>query len=169
METLITEEQIAERIDALAARLVDDLGETFTCAALMDGAFIFSADVMRALSKLGARPRFESLGLSSYGDARRSSGTVTVTAPLSAPLEGQTVVILDDVLESGRTLAKAIDVIKAQGAARVLTCVFARKPYPMRAIDADYVAWEAPDRFIVGYGLDDAGRDRGLPFIGALD
>lgn len=169
MDILITETEIATRIDALAQRILKDLGPDFTCAALMDGAFIFSADLMRALSRLGARPHFESLGLSSYGAQRRSSGKVTITAPLSAPLSEQTVLILDDVLESGRTLDAAFNIIKAQGAARVLSCVFASKPYPKRSREADYVAWHAPDRFLVGYGLDDAGRDRGLPFIGALD
>ena len=169
MDILITETEIAQRIDDIAQHIFTDLGPDFTCAALMDGAFIFSADLMRALSRLGARPRFESLGLSSYGAQRRSSGKVTITAPLSAPLSGQTVLILDDVLESGRTLDAAISVIKGQGAARVLSCVFASKPYPQRSREADYVAWQAPDRFLVGYGLDDAGRDRGLPFIGALD
>ena len=169
MDVLITESEIAARIDRLAQNLAIDLGDQFTCAALMDGAFIFSADIMRALFKYGVRPRFESLGLSSYADKRQSSGIVTVTTPLGAALHGQTVLILDDVLESGRTLAKAVELIKAQGAERVLTCVFARKPYPERSCEADYVAWEAPDRFLVGYGLDDAGRDRGLPYIGALN
>ena len=168
MDVLISETEIATRIDVLAKRIFTDLGPDFTCAALMDGAFIFSADLMRALSRLGARPRFESLGLSSYGAQRRSSGKVTITAPLSTPLSGQTVLILDDVLESGRTLDAAISVIKGQGATSVLTCVFASKPYPKRSREADYVAWHAPDRFLVGYGLDDAGQDRGLPFIGAL-
>ena len=76
--------------------------------------------------------------------------------------------LLDDVLDSGRSLASAVQTVKSAAAAEALTAVFARKPWPEPRMTPDFIAWEAPDRFLVGYGMDDAGRYRGLPGIEAI-
>lgn len=179
MDVLISSDQIDRANARLAAQIKEALGPEFTCLALMDGAFVFAADLMRALHDLGVYPRFESLDLSSYGDSRHSSGQVTLSALSSdkaaRSLSGQTVLIIDDVLETGRTLETARAAMLARGAADVKICVFAKKPVPKsvaqgeKRIEADFFGWQAPDRFLVGYGLDDAGKFRGQPFISAAD
>jgi len=95
---------------------------------------------------------------------------VQVRAPLQRPVAGRTVLLLDDVLDTGPSLAEAARLAREAGAARVVTCVFARKPWPQqRPLEPDFVGWEAPARYLVGYGLDSAGGLRGLPAIAALD
>ena len=91
-------------------------------------------------------------------------------ADLQRPLVGRRALIVDDVFDTGLSLSEAARLVRDAGAAAVLTCVFARKPWPtQRAIEPDFVAWEAPSRYLVGYGMDAAGAYRGLPYIGALD
>ena len=108
--------------------------------------------------------------LASYGDARASMGRCEVRADLQRPLAGKTALVVDDVFDTGLSLSEARRLVRDAGAAEVLTCVFATKPWPTaRAIEPDFVAWDAPARYLVGYGLDDAGAWRGLPYVGALD
>ena len=91
-------------------------------------------------------------------------------ADLQRPVLGRKTLILDDVFDTGLSLSEAARLTRDAGAAEVLTAVFARKPWPeKRALEPDFVAWEAPARFLVGYGLDVAGTMRGLPYIGAMD
>jgi hypoxanthine phosphoribosyltransferase len=93
-----------------------------------------------------------------------------VRADLQRPLAGRTALIVDDVCDTGLSLSGAARLVRDAGAGQVLTAVFARKPWPDgRAIEPEYVAWEAPARFLVGYGMDAAGALRGLPYVGALD
>ena len=163
----------APQIHDIVARLAGEISQAkpqiTVCAVLMDGAMIFAADLLRALYGCGVNPKTYSLGLSSYGDARNSCGAVQVTSEITADLTGEHVLIIDDVLDSGATLAFARDYIMARGAASVCACVFARKPYPGRSVDADYAGWDAPEAFLVGYGLDDERRFRGMPGIGAVE
>jgi len=123
---------------------------------------------MRAIEKRGRHPIYDSLWLESYRDARQSSGKVVVRADISRSIEGRPALIVDDVFDSGRTIAYARAHLMAKGATKTLACAFVRKPQAMgEAIDA--IGWDAPDDFLVGYGMDYAGRYRGLPFIAALD
>ena len=105
-----------------------------------------------------------------YGVGVAQLPLAMVRADLQRPLVGRKALIVDDVFDSGLSLSEAARLVKDAGASEVLTTVFASKPYPSpRAMVPDYVAWEAPARFLVGYGLDDGGRWRGLPYIGAMD
>jgi hypoxanthine phosphoribosyltransferase len=125
---------------------------------------------MRALARLGRNVRFDALWLASYGDERASLGRCEVRADLQRPLGGRRALIVDDVFDSGLSLSEAVRLVRDAGAQPVLSAVFARKPWPTpRAIEPDFVGWEAPARFLVGYGMDAAGAYRGLPFVGALD
>ena len=114
--------------------------------------------------------RFDALWLASYHDERKSSGRCEVRADLQRPLVGRRALVVDDVFDTGLSLSEAARLVKDAGASEVLTAVFARKPWPKdRGMEPDFVAWEAPARYLVGYGLDDEGKSRGLPYIGAMD
>ena len=170
---LLSEAEVAERVAALADLLDIYLKPDCVAICLLTGGIWFAADLTRALARLGHAVAFDALWLSSYGD-KREPGSMLIRAPLQRPVEGRQVLIIDDVLDTGASLKIAAEIARDAGAAEVLTCVFARKPDPLkegarREVEADFTAWEAPDRFLVGYGLDHGGLYRSLPYIGALD
>ena len=161
---------IAERVEVLAGRIAPAVSDDTVAVVLLTGGLWFAADLTRALARRGRNLRFDALWLASYGDAHASSGRCEVRADLQRPVVGRPVLIVDDVFDSGLSLREARRHLKAGGATKVLSAVFARKPWPEdRLFEPDFVAWEAPARFLVGYGMDAGGRYRGLPFIGALD
>jgi len=167
LRVLLDEAEIANRVDALAETLAQ-VDDSWTVVALLQGAIPFTADLMRAFERRGRHPIYDSLWLESYRDARESSGKVVVRADISRAIEGRPVLILDDVFDSGRTIAYARAHLLAKGATQTLACAFVRKPQAMgEAIEA--IGWDAPADFLVGYGMDDAGRYRGLPYIAAID
>src|SRR6185295_17448862 len=149
-------ERLAEK---MAPRIADDV----VAVCLLVGGLWFAADLSRALARHGRHVGFDALWLASYRDERVSSGRCEVRADLQRPLAGRQALIVDDVFDTGLSLSEAYRLVKDAGAAQVLTAVFARKPWPKpRAIEPDFVAWEAPARFLVGYGMDAEGRLRGL-------
>jgi hypoxanthine phosphoribosyltransferase len=165
---LLSEHEVQARVSELGRQVAPRIDDETVCVCLLTGGLWFAADLMRALAREGRHPRFDALWLASYGDAEASSGTVRVHAPLQRPVAGARVLLLDDVLDSGLSLATARRMMLEQGAAEVLTAVFARKPWPApRDVEADFVAWEAPPLYIIGYGMDAGGRFRGLPGIEA--
>lgn len=167
---LLSEAEIAARVEALAAEITPHVDDETIAVCLLTGGLWFCADLTRALSRQGRDVGFDALWLASYGDARASMGRCEVRADLQRPLAGRRALIVDDVFDTGLSLSEAARLVRDAGAAQVLTCVFARKPWPrQRAIEPDFVAWEAPSRFLVGYGMDTVGAYRGLPYIGALD
>jgi len=169
-QVLLDAEGIAHAVDAVAARIAPVLDEDAVAVVLLTGGLWFAADLTRALARQGRHVRFDALWLASYGDAHLSSGTCEVRAGLQRPVTGRQAVILDDVFDSGASLREARRYLEEAGARQVLSAVFARKPWPEpRPVEPDFVAWEAPARYLVGYGLDSAGAWRGLPYIGALD
>jgi hypoxanthine phosphoribosyltransferase len=131
------------------------------------GATPFAADLLRAFSRRGLDIGFDALWLESYHDERISSGRIVVRADVSRPVEGRGILLIDDVFDSGRTIAFARTHMLTKGASEVMTAVFARKPEAVTE-GLDAWAWDAPPRYLVGYGMDDAGRMRGLPFVGAI-
>lgn len=167
---LLSAQEIAVRVEAMAADIAPRIDDESVAVCLLTGGLWFAADLMRALARCGRHPLFDALWLSSYADGRASAGRIDVRAPLQRPVAGRTVLLIDDVVDSGLSLAEAVRIVEAAGASRVLTCAFARKPWPTpRAVEPQFVGWEAPARFLVGYGLDEGGRMRGLPGIAALD
>lgn len=166
MRVLLSAEEIAARVDTLADGFAAQVDDGWTVVALLQGAIPFAADLMRAIEKRGRHPIYDSLWLESYRDARESSGKVMVRADISRPIEGRPALIVDDVFDSGRTIAYARAHLLAKGATRTLACAFVRKPQAEGVIDG--IGWDAPDAFLVGYGMDDAGRYRGLPYIAAI-
>lgn len=161
---------MAAAVEAVADRIAPRIDDDTVAVVLLTGGIWYAADLSRALSRRGRDVAFDALWLASYHDARASSGRCEVRADLQRPLVGRKALIVDDVFDSGLSLSEAARLVKDAGASEVLTTVFASKPFPSpRAMTPDFVAWEAPARFLVGYGLDDGGRWRGLPYIGAMD
>ncbi len=169
MRTLFDEAAIAARIDDLACEIANDLPKDFLLAPVLTGAFVFAADLLRALYKHGADPHVDFVQLSSYAGARSSSGVVTLLKDFSVDIEGKTVLIVDDVLDTGRSLHFGKEMVLDHGAKAAKTCVLVKK-LTGHADDlaCDYIGFKAgADDFLVGYGMDDEGRKRGIPVIGA--
>jgi hypoxanthine phosphoribosyltransferase len=167
---LLSEDEIAERVAAMARAIAPRVDDETVAVCLLTGGLWFCADLTRALARLGRHLRFDALWLASYGDERASLGRCEVRADLQRPLNGRKALIVDDVFDTGLSLSEALRLVRDAGAAEVLTAVFARKPWPTkRAMEPDFVGWEAPARFLVGYGMDAAGAYRGLPYVGAMD
>jgi hypoxanthine phosphoribosyltransferase len=169
-QVLLTAAEVAQRVAATAAEIAPRLDDEAVAVCLLTGGLWFAADLTRALAQLGRGVRFDALWLASYGDDRASSGRCEVRAGLQRPVAGRTVLLIDDVFDSGLSLAEARRHVAEAGAKTILSAVFARKPWPQpRGAQPDFVAWEAPARFLVGYGMDHGGAWRGLPEIAALD
>ena len=167
---LLPEAEIARIVADLARRIAPAIDDDTVAAVLLTGGLWFAADLTRALSRIGRNVRFDALWLASYGDGKESRGRIDIYADFQRSIEGRRVLIIDDVFDTGLSLAEAVRIAREGGASEVLTCVFARKPWPKpRAPEPDFVGWEAPNRFLVGYGLDHAGALRGLPDVCALD
>ena len=161
---------MAAAVDALAGRLAPRLDEETLGLTLLLGGMWFAADLTRALARRGRRLACDALWLASYGDGRTSAGRCEVRAGPGRDLTGAKVLIMDDVVDTGVSLAQAVGIARDAGAAQVMTAVFARKPWPSpRAVEPDDFAWDAPARFLVGYGMDLGGRLRELPHVAAAD
>ncbi|MEO0981903.1 MAG: phosphoribosyltransferase family protein [Pseudomonadota bacterium] len=165
---VLSEEAVLAHVDALAESLAPRLTGEWTAVSILIGAMPFTSDLMKALARRGVHPVLDTLWLESYRDARESSGRVTVRADISRPITDRGVIVIDDVFDTGRTLAFAKTHLLAKGAREVLTCALCSKPWAPEG-GVDYCAFEAPGRYLVGYGMDDAGKYRGLPYLGALD
>lgn len=170
VSVLFSAEDLAARVEELAREIVLAMGREFLVVPILKGSFIFAADLLRALHEAGAGPDMDFMSLSSYGAGTQSAGEVTILRDTEAPIEGRDVLIIDDILESGRTLAFAKDLMAARRAGSVRTCVLLEKPGKL-AVDmhADFVGFTCPDRFVVGYGMDVANAFRQLPFVGVVE
>lgn len=167
---LLSEAEVAARVEATAAAIAPRIDDDTVAVCLLTGGLWFASDLTRALARAGRHVRFDALWLASYGDERASLGRCEVRADLQRPLAGRRALIVDDVIDTGLSLSEAARLVRDAGALEVLTAVFASKPWPTaRAIEPDFVAWTAPARYLVGYGMDAGGQMRGLPYIGALD
>ncbi|OYW50551.1 MAG: hypoxanthine phosphoribosyltransferase [Rhizobiales bacterium 17-65-6] len=170
VKVLFDENRIAARNRELASEISAAAPENLLVIAVLKGSFVFAADLIRALHASGQTPEMEFLHLSSYRDATVSSGQVDILRDVQSEVRGRDVLLVDDILESGRTLAFAKDLLAARGARRVLVCVLLEKPGKRAVqIDADFIGFECPDYFVVGYGMDVAHAFRQLPFIGVVE
>ncbi|HEY1709465.1 MAG TPA: phosphoribosyltransferase family protein [Rhizomicrobium sp.] len=169
MTPLFTEEQIAARIEAVAAEIVNAAVRPDFAAAILVGAFVFAADLLRALARAGLSLPFECLWLRSYGQNRTGADDIVVLSGPTDAVRGKTVLLLDGVLDKGTTLVKARELLLAQGAAAVVSAVAIDKSRDDARLVADHAAFRGVHGFLVGYGMDDAGKDRGLPYIATVD
>ena len=169
VEVLFSAAAIAARVENLAAEITAAMGADVHLIAVLKGSFVFAADLIRALHRAGMRPRIDFLTLSSYGVGTASSGVVRADRDITDDVSGRRLLLVDDILETGRTLAAAKAKLMEQGAAVVRVCVFLDKSAGRNAaLAADFVGFTCPDRFVVGYGLDYAHYFRELPFIGYI-
>ncbi len=162
---LFSTEQIAARVAELAKEIAAAPVRPQVAMPILVGAFVFAADLVRALSKKGLGLDIEMIWLRSYGD-KRVAGAISMIAGPSEQIAGRHVLIIDGVLDAGRTIAKARALIEAAGAASVRVAVLLDKQRPDTVAKADHVGFVIDDQFVIGYGMDDAGRHRGLPYIG---
>jgi len=163
---LISERQLSTRIKQIAAVLESDYkGRELTIIALLSGTVVFLADLVR---RINLPLQIDFFGISSYGDGTVSKEP-TITKDLSLEVRGRDVLILDDILDTGKTLKLTLKKIASLEPNSVKTCVLLDKPARrLISINADYTGFVIPNYFVVGYGLDFAERYRNLPFIGVL-
>jgi hypoxanthine phosphoribosyltransferase len=163
---LITEQQIEQRIKTLASEIERDFhGREMVVVSLLNGTVMFLADLMRHLN---LPLRLDFMGVSSYGSGTES-GELVFTKELRLDVRGRDVLLIDDILDTGKTLRHVLPKLRALKPRRVKICVLLDKPSRrVENIHADYAGFEIPDYFVVGYGLDFAERYRNLPFVGVL-
>jgi len=166
---LYSEETIARRIEELAQEIAALELDDLIIVAVLKGSFIFAADLIRALQRKGLAPEIDFIFLASYGTGTTSRGEVKVLRDVESELEGRDVVIVDDILDSGRTLAFAKALLASRGSRSVRTCVLLDKKVPRATqIVPDFIGFHCTPVYVVGYGMDLAHRYRELPFIGEV-
>ena len=164
---LITSEEIGARVRELGQQITNDYaGQEILMIGVLRGAVIFMADLARSIK----RPMdIDFMAISSYGLSTNSSGVVRVIKDLDEVVEGRHVLIIEDIIDSGLTLNYLVDNIKSRKPASVRICTLLSKPDRRKVnVTVDYNGFIIPDHFVVGYGLDYAGKYRNLPFIGVL-
>lgn len=164
---MITAEQIAARVDTLVAEMHTVCrADNFVMIGILRGSFVFLADLVRDLYEHDVHPRIDFLTLESYGAGTESSGRVRVAKDIRMDVAGADILLVDDILDTGRTLSFATAHVAKKGAVRVKTCALLDKP-ARRVVpfQADFVGFTVPDEFVVGYGLDYDSYYRELPYI----
>ena len=167
--TYLSASEIQTRGQELADRINREYeGKEITAICTLKGSIVFFSDLIRNL-KIPVTCEF--LGVSSYGSQTTSTGEVKVTLDLNEPLHGKHVILIEDIVDTGLTLSFLIDTLKAKRPASLKTATLLFKPEALKAkdIQLNYVGFEIPNKFVVGYGLDYAEKFRGLPYIGVLE
>ena len=167
LEPLLTGEQIQTRISELGAEIARDYaGRNPLLLGVLKGAFIFLSDLSRAIDlKIG----IEFMAISSYGAETRSSGEVKIVKDLDVPIEGRDLIVVEDIVDTGLTLSYLLANLRSRGASSVkLVALLNKQERRMREVEIDYLGFDIPDAFVVGYGLDFAERYRNLPYIAVL-
>lgn len=167
-KVLIAEEVIERRLDTIAERIAKDFRdeEHLQVVAILKGALVFMADLLR---RVPLRLEIECLNVASYHGGTESSGQVDFLDRKLPEVKGRSVLLIDDILDTGRTLEAVTAKLKEMGAREVRTCVLLTKDKERAAeVEADYSAFEIADEFVVGYGLDFDGKYRNLPYVGVL-
>lgn len=165
---LIAEQVIEKRLDVIARKIQEDFAaeETLQVVAILKGALVFMADLLR---RVPLKLEIECINVASYHGGTESSGQVDFLDRKLPEVAGRCVLLLDDILDTGRTLAAVSERLLAMGAREVKTCVLLTKDKERATeVEADYSAFEIGDEFVVGYGLDYHGKYRNLPYVGVL-
>lgn len=167
-EALISEDEIALRIAALGAAITKDFeDEEIVVICVLKGAFMFCSDLIKKIN----RPlSLDFISLSSYGDSTHSSGNVKLDMDITANIEGKNVVIVEDIVDSGLTIKTLMEILSVRKPKTIKLASLLFKPTKLQhKVTIDYLGFEIEDKFVIGYGLDYAGRYRELPYIGILN
>jgi hypoxanthine phosphoribosyltransferase len=168
---LLSEAAIAGRVNELAEAIRRELPNSAPLVVgLLTGSFVFVADLVRAMSRLGLEPQVDFLAVSHYGPAIVSDSVVSIRKDVAVDVRRRVVLLVDDILDSGLTLHLARAHLAAREPMWLRTCVLLDKP-SRRVVDvhADYVGFEVPDHWMIGYGLDCGGEGRALPYVAAVE
>ena len=167
MKTLVSEEELRDRIRELGRQVSEDYrGKDLLLVTVLKGAVVFLADFMRALE---CHCEIDFMVASSFYGSAQSSGILKLVKDLDVPIEGRDVLIVEDILDAGRTLCKIKELLASRGPASVRIVTLLDKPSRRKAeVSADYTGFVIPDEFVVGYGLDYDEKYRNLPYIGVL-
>ena len=169
ISTLFSADEIKARNLKLAKEIGADSHTNLIAIAILKGSFVFAADLIRAMHETGLEPEVEFITLSSYG-AGTVGGEVKILRDIDSHVNGRDVLLIDDILESGNTLAFARQLMLERGARSVKVAVLLDKlSRRQAAVGADYVGFECPDKFVVGYGMDVGHAFRELPFVGVVE
>ena len=168
IDDLISAKAIAARVEAMAGEIKThfDHCEKLVVIGLLRGSFMFIADLVR---ELDLPVEVDFIETSSYGDSTESSREVRILKDLRGEIEGKDVLVVEDIVDTGHTLHHVLNLLRARSPERMMVCALLDKPARREvAVKADVVGFEIPDKFVVGYGIDYAQRNRNLPFIGAV-
>ena len=168
VSTMLSAEQIAARVRELGEQISKDYGDRrLVLVCVLKGSFVFTADLARSIS---THLRIEFLGVRSYGEDTSTSGVVQITQDLSKPIEGDDILLVEDIVDTGLTIAHLLELMRTRHPASIKVCALLHKPARTRVeVPIDYLGFTIEDRFVVGYGLDWAERYRNLPYIGVVE
>ena len=168
IKVLLSEEEVDARIKQIAAQISRDYaGREIHLICVLKGGVFFTCELAKRLT---VPVSLDFMSVSSYGAGTESSGVVRILKDLDEPLAGKDVLIVEDIIDSGRTLAYLIEVLKQRGPKSVRLCTLLDKPERrVKDVKVDYCCFNIPDEFVVGYGLDYAQKYRNLPFIGVVE
>ena len=165
--TLFSAERIHTRVQELGREIARDYaGERILLVCVLKGSFVFTSDLARAID---GNVHIEFLGVQSYGDGTESTGVVQITQDLTRPIEGEHVILVEDIVDTGLTIAHLLDLMRTRKPASIKVCTLLQKPARTRIeVPIDYLGFTIEDKFVVGYGLDHAERYRNLSYVGVL-
>ena len=169
IRVLLTEEEVNARISEIAARIAEDYrGKDICLICVLKGSVFFACELAKRIT---VPVTLDFMSVSSYGSGTVSSGVVKIVKDLDEPLEGKEVLIVEDIIDSGRTLAYLIQVLMQRNPASIRLCTLLDKPERRvkKQVTVDYTCFTIPDEFVVGYGLDYDQRYRNLPYIGVIE
>lgn len=167
IKVLVSEKDVNARIEQLGKKISEDYaGRKVHLIGVLKGSVFFMCELAKRIT---VPVSLDFMSVSSYGDGTKSSGVVRIVKDLDEPLEGKDVIIVEDIIDSGRTLSYLMKVLSARKPASMSLCALLDKPdRRVTAVEADYIGFEIPDQFVVGYGLDYAQKYRNLPYIGVV-
>lgn len=168
ISVMISEEEVEAKVREIGARISKDYkGKEVHLICVLKGSVFFACELAKRIT---VPVTLDFMSVSSYGDDTKSSGVVRIVKDLDEPLEGKDVLIVEDIIDSGRTLSYLIEILKQRRPASLHLCTLLDKPERrVRDVKVDYTCFEIPDEFVVGYGLDYAQKYRNLPFIGIVE
>ena len=167
---LYDEDEIARRVEQLAGEIAAAVPSDLEVIGVLKGSFIFLADLVRALDKAGRSSQIEFLRLSSYGNKQKAMGDVVLIGGYPSLRDDRPVLLVDDIVDTGNSIAYARKLLQANGAETIYTCTLLDKPSRRETdVDVDFVGFTIPDLFVVGYGIDYAENYRSLPYLGKVD